>query len=346
MSTTRANKSRVNSLQQGSRPRRDDSNSRKKIVSRDDAFSYTLRVAFLSYLLQPRAKRLQHVPSPPKAAQKASTSAMDLMKDFSLVRDAKSTRFPHAFLGALDKRMIGVLQGKEKMPEYNDSLVKRTFAAFLNELMKPQYRKTVENSRRVEDLILIFFTNATKELQKGKAEGDDSWRLMVDRHVALFLRLISAILKDNDWDRERPELASRLNIMEKKLLVHDQDLAEESTRNDGAGGHSIEVEIPLSYEVKDMPLALAVSRVFAVPYNQVQDDINRHKGIWTEKAALQDLKIYQASLSLNTRRTLKSEDFDTEEAYESWKKAETADISQMILAIIQSNLELAKTTTT
>ena len=271
---------------------------------------------------------------------------MDLMKDFSLVRDAKSTRFPHAFLAALDKRMAGVLQGKERMPEYNDSLVKRTFAAFLNELMKPQFRKNVENSRRVEDLILIFFANATKELQKGKAEGDDSWRLMVDRHVALFLRLISAILKDNDWARERPELASRLQIMEKKLLVHDQDLSEESTRNGGAGGHSIEVEIPLSYEVKDMPLVLTVSRVFALPYGQVQDEINRHKAIWTEKAALQDLKSYQTILSLNDKRTLKSEDFDTEEAYESWKKAETADISQMILAIIQSNLELAKTTTT
>lgn len=267
------------------------------------------------------------------------------MKDFSLVRDAKSTRFPHAFMAALDSRLAGVLQGKEKMPEYNDSLVKRTFATFLNEFMKPQFRKNVENSRRVEDLVLIFFANATKELQKGKLEGDDSWRLMVDRHVALFIRLISAILRDNDWARERPELASRLQTMEKKLLVHDQDLSEEATRNGGAGGHSIEVEIPLSYEVKDMPLVLTVSRVFGVPYERVQEDINRHKSVWTEKAALQDLKIYQTSLSINGKRTLNSEDFDTDEAYEVWKKAETADISQMILAIIQSNLELAKTTT-
>lgn len=345
MSATRVNRSRVNSLQQEARLRREGSYSRRKIVSREDAYSYALRAAFLAYLLQPRAKRLQHVQAAPKPSQKSSTSATDLMKDFSLVRDSKSTRFPHAFMGALDKRMIGVLQGKERMPEYNDSLIKRTFATFLNEFMKPQFRKQVESSRRVEDLVLIFFANATKELQKGKPEGDDSWRLMVDRHVALFIRLISAILKDNDWDRERPELASRLLTMEKKLLVHDQDLAEESTRNGGAGGHSIEVEIPLSYEVKDMPLALTVSQVFNVPYDRVQEDINRNKSVWTEKTALQDLKIYQTSLSINDKRTLNSEDFDTDDAYELWKKAETADISQMILAIIQSNLELAKTTT-
>ena len=346
MSAPRLNKSRVNSLQQEARLQREGSYSRRKTISRDDTYSYALRTAFLSYLLQPRAKRLQHVAAAPKPVQKSSTSAMDLMKDFSLVRDAKSTRFPLAFMSALDKRMIGVLQGKERMPEYNDSLVKRTFATFLNEFMKPQFRKNVENSRRIEDLVLIFFANATKELQKGKPEGDDSWRLMVDRHVALFIRLISAILKDNDWARERPELASRLQTMEKKLLVHDQDITEEATRNGGSGGHSIEVEVPLSYEVRDMPLALTVSSVFGIPYDRVQEDINRNKSAWTEKAALQDLKLYQTSLSINDKRTLNSEDFDTDEAYEAWKKAETADVSQMILAIIQSNLELAKTTTT
>jgi hypothetical protein len=247
-------------------------------------------------------------------------------------------------MSALDKRLTGVLMGKEKMPEYNDSLVKRTFATFLNEFKNPAFRKSVEKDRRVDDLVLIFFSKTTQELMKGKLPGDGSYKLMVDRHVALFLRLISSILKDNDWARERPELASRLQTMEKKLLVHDQDLAADSTRNGGAGGHSIEVEVPLSHELKDMPLALIVSRVFNMPYGQVQDDINRNRSHWTEKAALQDLKMYQTSLSLNTKKTLNSDDFDTEDAYESWKKSEAPEISQMMLAIMQSNMELAKMT--
>lgn len=247
-------------------------------------------------------------------------------------------------MGELDKRITGVLMGKERRPEYADALVKRTFAVFLNEFKAPQFRKSMEKDRRVEDLLLIFFSNATKELQKGKPPGDDSWKLMVDRHVALFIRLVSSTLKDHDWVRDRPELSQRLNTMEKKLLVHDQDLAVENQRNGGAGGSTVEVEVPRSYEVKDMPLVLVVSRIFGISYSDVQADVNRYKSVWTEKAALQDLKTYQAHLSLMSKKTLNSDDFDLEDAYEAWKNQEIPDLSQMILAIVQSNPELAKST--
>jgi len=91
-----------------------------------------------------------------------------------------------------------------------------------------------------------------------------------------------------------------------------------------------------------MPLVLVVSRIFAVPYADVQADINRHKAVWTEKAALQDLKLYQAHLSLMTNKTLNVDDFDGEDAYEAWRNQEVPELSQMILAILQSNPELAK----
>ncbi|KAG9807329.1 hypothetical protein KCU68_g21831, partial [Aureobasidium melanogenum] len=50
-------------------------------------------------------------------------------------------------------------------------------------------------------------------------------------------------------------------------------------------------------------------------------------------------------LSLNSSRTLSSQDFQLEDAYEAWKKSEIQDLSQLMLAIIQSNPELAKSTT-
>ncbi|KAF2259547.1 hypothetical protein CC78DRAFT_58020 [Lojkania enalia] len=343
---SRGNSRKVDSLRQHDLLQRHGSASGrgKRPVSAQDAYLYALRVAYLAYLLQPRQKRVQHVAAPARPVQRSSTSVTDLVKDFSLIRDSKSTRFPHGFMGELDKRITGVLIGKEKMPEYQDALVKRTFAVFLNEFKNPQFRKNMEKDRRVEDLLLIFFSNATKELQKGKAPGDDSWKLMVDRHVALFIRLISSTLRDHDWARDRPELTTRLQTMEKKLLVHDQDLAAESQRNGGQGGSTIEVEVPRSYEVKDMPLVLVVQRIFGISYSDVQADINRYKSVWTEKAALQDLKTYQAHLSLMSKKTLNSDDFDLEEAYEAWKNNEIPDLSQMILAIVQSNPELAKST--
>lgn len=344
MSGVRGSNRRINSLQTRERLQRNGSASarNKRPVSAQDAYLYALRAAYLAYLLQPRQKRVQHVPAAPKQMQRSSTSVNDLMKDFSLIRDSKSTRFPHNFMSELDKRITKVLMGMERMPEFKDATVKRTFAVFLNAFKDPTFRKNMDKDRRVEDLLLIFYSNATKELQKGKAPGDDSWKLMVDRHVALFLRLISSILKDHDWAKDRPELTQRLATMEKKLLVHDQDLAAENQRNGGQGGTTIEVEVPRTYEVKDMPLVLVVSRIFAVGYSDVQADINRYKATWTEKAALQDLKTYQAHLSLMTKKTLNNDDFDLEEAYEAWKNQEIPDLSQMILAILQSNPELAK----
>ena len=335
---------RITNLRQNGSLSRDGSRSRKRVISQNEAYTFALRAAYLSYLLQPRARRTQHVPAPSTPIQRSSSSINDLMKDFSLVRDSKSTRFPHGFMAELEKRLTGVLMGREKKPEYNDATVKRTFAAFLNAFTEQSFKKRMEKDRRVEDLVLIFFSNATKELQKGKAPTDDAWKLMVDRHVALFVRLISLILKDHDWARERPELSGRLATLETKLLAHDQDLAAESSRNGGAGGSTVEVVVPLSYEVKDMPLVRIVARVFGLTNIQVQSDIDKNKAVWTERAALQDLKTYQALLNLNSKKTLRSDDFDLEEAYETWRKAEAPDLSQMMLAIMQSNPELAKTT--
>ena len=326
-----------NDSREGSRPR-------KHIVTHNDAYIFTLRVAFLAYLLQPKARRMQHVPAPPTPPQRSTTSINDLMKDFSLWKDSKSTRFPHGFMSELDKRLTSVLMGKEKKPEYNDPAVKRTFAAFLNAFTEQSFKKRMEKDRRIEDLVLIFFSNATKELQKGKVPGEDSWKLMVDRHLALFLRLISLVLKDHDWVRDRPELFNRLSTLETKLLAHDQDLTASTSRSGATGGSTIEVIVPRSYEVKDMPLVLQVARIFGLTNTQVQSDINKHKSVWTEKAALKDLKSYQAYLNINSRRTLRSDDFDLDEGYEAWKKSEVQDLSQMMLTLIKSNPELAKST--
>ena len=335
---------RIHSLQEDARQPRKSLLGHEKIISHQESYSYALRVAFLAYLLQPRQKRLQHVTVPAQAAQRSTIPVHDLLKDFSRIRDSKSTRFPHGFMTELDKRITYVLIGKEKRPEYGDSLVKRSFAAFLNAFKEHNFRKSMEKDRRVEDLLLIFFSNATKEMQKGKGPEDDSWKQTVDRHVALFVRLVIATLRDHDWARDRSELMSKLQTTERKLLTNDQNLAITET-NGGTRTKTTEIEVPRTYAVKDMPLAIIVSRIYNISYEQVQTDINQHKSIWTEQAALQDLKIYHASLNLRNRKTLNSEDFDLEEAYQDWKISEIPDLSQMMLNIIQSNPELAKTNT-
>lgn len=327
---------RINSLQNEARHSRTLSASRRRPVNSNTAYSYALRVAYLSYLLQPRARRVQSAPPVHTHVRRSSTTFHELMSDFQLIRDSKSTKFPHGFIAELEKRLTGVLVGREKRKEYQDHLVIRTFAAFLNTLKEQSFKKRMEKDRKVEDLVLIFYSNATKELSKGKDPDDDNWRLLVDRHVALFVRLITLIMNDEDWARERPELTNKLAVLEQKLLSYDQDLSQAN-----GTGATMEAPAPLSYDVKDMPLVQVVARIFGVSLTQVQSDIDKNRSFWTEKAALKDLKTYQAHLNLKTRKTLSSEDFDNEEAYESWKKNEGPELSQMMLAIVQASPELA-----
>lgn len=307
-------------------------------VNSNVAYSYALRVAYLTYLLQPRSRRIQNVPNRPQRPKRSSTFH-DLMSDFSLVKDSKSTKFPHGFISVLEKRLTGILVHTEKRKEYQDPLVVRSFAVFLNALKEQSFRKRMEKDRRAEDLVLIFYSNATKELGKGKDLDDDNWKFMVDRHVALFVRLFALILKDNDWAKDRPELANRLAVLESKLLSQDQDLVQT-----GDPATTTEVVVPLSYDVKDMPLVQHVAKIFGISAAQAQSDIDAYKSTWTEKAALRDLKSYQAQLNLKTGRTLSTEDFESEEAYEFWKKSEGPELSQMMLTIVQSNPDLAKST--
>ncbi|KAJ5464630.1 uncharacterized protein N7458_000316, partial [Penicillium daleae] len=330
---------RINSLQNDGRHSRTPSLSRRRPLTAAIASSHALRVAYLTYLLHPRSRRIQTAPAAPARPKRSSTSIHDLMSDFSLVRDSKSTRIPHGFVSELEKRLTGVLIGKEKKKEYQDHLVVRTFAVFLNVLKEDSFRKRMEKDRRAEDLLLIFYSNAVKELSKGKEQDDDSWKLMVDRHVALFVRLLALILKSNDWAKDRPELANRLTVLENKLLLQDQDLMDSNST-----ASTTEVLAPLSYDVKDMPLVQHVAKIFGMTNAQAQTEIDKHKSVWTEKAALQDLKTYQTHLTLQTRKTLCREDFNTAEAFETWKKSESPDLSQMMLAIVQSNPELAKST--
>lgn len=266
----------------------------------------------------------------------------DMVQDFAKSSNTK-TKFPHGFMGPLEKRMQGVVVGQEKLREYKDAAVRRTFAEAYQAFSDPSFRKRMDKERRVEDLVLIFYSKSTKANQQGTAPDDDSWRPMVDRHVALFVRMFSQLLKDQGSDKDRPELMSRLATLEKGLLTNAQDLTADT--GEGPGGTYIEVTTPLSYDIKDMPMVQVVARIFDLTNTQVQSDIDSHKTIWTEAAALADLKAYQHCLDLNTKRTLRSDDFDIEEGYHDWKRAEGPELSRMMAEILQARPELMRSMT-
>jgi hypothetical protein len=70
------------------------------------------------------------------------------------------------FIAILEKRLTGVLMGQEKRPEYQDGLVKRTFAVFLNALSEKRFKECMKADRRAEDLVLILFQSLQASYRK------------------------------------------------------------------------------------------------------------------------------------------------------------------------------------
>ena len=235
--------------------------------------------------------------------------------------------------------MEGVIKGSETLPGYNDAAVKKTFAQAYTAFTEASFKKSIDKERKVEPLVLIFYSAATKACSLGHAPGDDSWKLLVDRHVALFLRLVTHILRAHGNDKDKPELMSRLSTLENKLLTNDQNLFIDTSQD--AGKH-IEVIVPLSYDIKDMPMVQAVAKIFGLAHSDVQSHLDAQRPNWTEEAALKDLKAYQHRLNANMSGVLQSHDFDLEEAYQDWKKAEAPFLSSMMMEILTAKPELAK----
>lgn len=271
----------------------------------------------------------------------AAASVGQLVQEYTS-GSTSNLKLPQNFSGPLLDRVGQLLRGSEKLPGYNDAAVKRSFAEAYTTFSEKNFRKTIDKERKFEPLVLMFYTAATKAAQKGRTPDDDSWKMLPDRHLAMFVRLSVRILKDGGYDRERPELIARLQKLENKLLTNDQNLVDNQS---GGSGKTIEVIIPLTYDVKDMPLVQTVAAIFGLSLSEVQAELNDKRGVWTEEAALKDLKQYQHRLNSDMAGSLGSDDFDLEEAFEEWKKSEATYLSQMMMEILTAKPELAKTST-
>ena len=309
-------------------------------MKHEEARSFALRTAYLHYLLQPRAKRKQYAPAPKQPAR--SHTSVGLLVQEYISNSSTSLKLPSSFAQQLLDRVGRVLRGNESLPGFNDAAVKRSFAEAYTAFSEKNFRKTMDKERKFEPLVLIFYSSATKAAQKGKAPEDDSWKLLPDRHLAMFVRLATNVLRDNGHDRDRAELISRLTSLENKLLTNDQNLVDSS--QDGKGT-TIEVIVPLSYDVKDMPMVQVVAGIFGMSLSDVQAEINENRQVWTEEAALKDLKSYQHRLNCDMHGALRSQDFDVEDAFDEWKKSEAPHLSHMMLDILTAQPTLAKTST-
>ncbi|KAJ7812022.1 hypothetical protein B0H14DRAFT_3090547 [Mycena olivaceomarginata] len=239
------------------------------------------------------------------------------------VRDGpKSVKFPEKLLKVLEQKLQNIAMGKD--PAYSDQLVRRTMAVFYGHFQVDTFKRQMKENRKIEELILTFASHATTVLKKEPALAGDAWKPEVNNQIAVFVKLLSECLRAVNG--VSPELLGRLDAYTAKLAPVG------SAANDSG--------------VADMELVSVVVALFKMSNSEAQREVDALRGVCTEKAALADLKTCLKNLSAGAPFPGRREDFDTDEAWQHWRTTETTHLQQLMVAMVQLNPELAKSTPT
>ncbi|KAG1720650.1 hypothetical protein EDB19DRAFT_1776057 [Suillus lakei] len=323
-----------------------DSNAHEKRISKyrvndDDLFEYVLRVAILSYVIQPKVsnhhanasevKEKEHHSKFSGAISNSIVSIGDIFKD---LRDgSKSVKFPEKLLKVLEQKLQNIAMGKDAT--YSDQLTRRTMAVFYGQFMGDPFRRQMKENRSIEELILMFASQATSVLRKEPTLADDGWKIEVNNQIAQFVRMLRDCLKT--LSHVSPELNSRLDMYHAKLAPpqSSNDSGYDSASASRDRGDSISTQPSISQSISDMPFVMIVGRLFKIPENAMQSEVDRMRKTCTEKTCLKNIN---AGAPFPGRR----EDFSSDTAWNHWRTQETSILSQLMVAMVSINPELAK----
>ncbi|TFK96931.1 hypothetical protein BDV98DRAFT_607974 [Pterulicium gracile] len=323
----------------------------KHRVSDEDVFDYVLRVSFLSYLLLPKAvqspvsdvaaqEQREHHSRLSGALSSSIFSIGDLFKD---PRDgSKSVKFPEKLVKVLETKLQNIAMGKD--PGFSDQLVRRTMAKFYGHFMDPNFKRQIKENRKIEELILMFATDATTVLRKEPSLSGDGWKLELNNHISQFVRMLRQCL--DLVSHVSSELLSRLDMYTAKLAPGQSPTTYDSGYDSGSNRDSfVMLNNPkISGNVGDMALVKIVASLFKLSDGEVQREVEQLRGFCNEKAALTDLKSCLKNISAGEAFPAHREDFASEDAWLHWKTLETTHLQQLMLAMVKMNPELAKST--
>ncbi|KAI0078393.1 hypothetical protein K474DRAFT_1744807 [Panus rudis PR-1116 ss-1] len=315
-------------------------------VSDEDLMNYVLRVALLSYKIQPKAV---DTPSNEAESKERDYSARiqgaisnSIFSLGDLFSGSKGVRFPKDLLKTLEQKLQDIAMGKD--PAYSDQLIRRTMAVFYGQVKDESFRRQMKENRKIEELILMFATNATNVLKKEPTLAGDGWKVELNNHISQFIRLLRDCLRH--VSHVSPELTARLDMYTAKLapsqsVYSDSGYDSSSTSRDR---DSVGSSKRISMSVRDMPLVQTAAGLFKLPEVELQREIDELSKYCTEKAALNDLKTCLKNINAGAPFPGRREDFDSEAAWQHWRTLETSHLSQLMVVMVQFNPELAKST--
>ncbi|KAI0790251.1 hypothetical protein BC629DRAFT_1622278 [Irpex lacteus] len=287
-------------------------------VTDDDLMNYVFRVALLSYQMQPKVEP-QAQPETPREQRDYSSrlsgaitgsivSIGDVFKDY---RDGtKAVRFPKELLKVLEQKLQDIAMGKD--PAYSDQLIRRTMAVFYGQVKEEHFRKQMKENRKIEEMILMFATNATNVLRKEPTLAGDGWKVELNSHIAQFIKLLRDCLQK--LSHVSSELTARLDMYAAKLAPSTTSAPSYSDSG---------------YDSSSTTRATRDRRATEI--------LPRESGAAGSEDVSEE---HQRGRPFPMRR----EDFDSEAAWQYWRTLETSHLSQLMVVMVQFNPELAKST--
>jgi hypothetical protein len=146
-------------------------------------------------------------------------SLRDLINGCAGLRGSEGT-LPRGFLLQLKNRIRVLLDDQERSLAYNDQF-KNACSRFLKSINEPGRSKNeLETDRRAENIVLAFFSFATREVNRGNSPTTQDAMRTINRHVSLFVVMLSQTLA---YDGEMPALASNLSKLATDLLEDEEN---------------------------------------------------------------------------------------------------------------------------
>lgn len=189
---------------------------------------------------------------------------------------------------------------------FQDQRIRRTVATFWSNTSDPSYLRGVRENRKIEELILMFVSVATKELQKEvrqlqekKIEPDFDWKYELNVQVGQIVRILRETLKN--VDKVSPELTAKLDMYSDKLAsapkppppppppshlessasTKRKEVLPKPTRPDSSWNSS---------DPTEMPMVQVVGSLFGKSQADLVEDIINLRSLCTEKVSLRPRK--------------------------------------------------------
>jgi len=159
-------------------------------------------------------------------------------------------------------------------------------AVFYGQVKDDNFRRQMKENRKIEELILMFATNATNVLKKDPSLAGDKWKSELNNHIALFVTLLRDCLRG--LSHVSPELTQRLDVYTTKLAPQqpsgtshsDSGYDSSSTNRDR---DSLASPNRISGSIANMPLVLTVAKLFKIPEHAMQGEVDQTGKFCTEK---------------------------------------------------------------